>query len=272
MTKQVQLRRKEIKSYLPIKVLANAKKTLSSVLKDRNPLGLPDKEEEKRLLSQILNMEPTDRDWAKSVREFWINFRIVVPSSGVVLDISTTKTKEGLIPDNIEDYLIYKWAYNNHPLVANSKDEATSDTRKEFYIYDPEKETSKQNQVVKNTRLAYKEFIGLAENDAKMDMVIRIMTGEDSSKFTSEMKENKLDTLLKSNPTKFLKIVTDPDLEVRADIEKMVDKGILRKQGASYLYMDTTIGDSLGESVSYFKNGRNSETVLDLKSRLKELS
>lgn len=271
MTKQVHLRRKEIKSYLPSKVIANAKKTLSSVLKDRNPLGLSDKEEEKRLLSQLLNIEPTDRDWSEKIKEFWINFRVIVPANGVVLDISTID-EENKIPVNIEDYLIYKWAHNNHPLVANSKEEMLSSHMKEFYIYDPEKETAKQNQNVKNTKLAYREFIALSEDANKMDMVIRLLTGENTSNMTSDMKENRLDILLKQNPNRFLAVVTDPDLEIRAEIENMVEKGILRKQGASYLYMDTTIGDSLAESVSYFKNDRNSETVLDLRARLKELS
>lgn len=266
MAKEVQLRRREIKSHLPSKVIAGAKKTLASVYKDRSPLGLPDKTEEKNLLSALLNIETTDRDYSQRIKDFWTNFRVVVPSSGVVLNVEKVDDK----PAHIEDYLIYTWACN-HPLVAHSKQEMLNDRRKQFYIYDPEKEITRTNQEVKNTKLAYKEFLALSEDDTKMDMAIRLLSGEDPVKMTAEMKENRLDILLKQNPTKFLKVVTDPDLEVRAEIEVMVTKGILRKQGASYLYMDSTIGDSLAEAVSFFKNDRNSETILDLRSRLKQI-
>lgn len=270
MSKEVHLRRQEPKSHLPSKVLANAKKTLGSVLKNRNPLGLEDKDLEKELLSKLLNIEKTDRDYSDKVRTFWREFRVVIPSGGVVLDISTIDD-DAKQPNNIEDYITYLWA-KNHPLVADSKEAVESSHLKQFYIHDPEKEIAKENVNVKNTRLAYKEFIKLAEDEGKMDMVLRILGADDPNTMTSTMKENQLDVILKQNPSKFLKVVTDPDLEIRAELRQMVEKGILRKQGASYLYMDTTIGDSEAEAVSYFKNDRNSETVLDLKSRLKEVS
>lgn len=272
MSKEVQLIRKELKTHLPSKVVASSKRVLASVYKDRSPLGLPDRDEEKRLLSSLLNIETTDRDYSEKVKDFWTNFRVVVPTSGVVLNIETIEDKDGnKKPVNIEDYLIYKWA-SNHPLVAKSKDEMMSSHTKMFYILDPDKEISKENINVKNTKLAYKEFIAISEDENKMDMCIRLLSGENTSNMTAQMKENRLDVLLKQNPTRFLKVVTDPDLEIRAEIENMVERGILRKQGSSYLYMDTTIGDSLGEAVSFFKNDRNSETVLDLRSRLKQVA
>lgn len=272
MHKEVHLRRQEPNSHLPAKVLTNRKSVLASVLKNRNPLGLKDKDLEKKLLSQLLNIETSDRDYSAKVKEFWTDFRVVVPSGGVVLDISTIEEEgEDPKPREIEDYITFLWA-ENHPLVGKSKEEMLSSHIKLFHIHDPEKEVAKENQNVKNTKDAYREFIKLSEDEEKMDMVVRLLGGENPAAMTTEMKENQLDTLLKQNPNKFLKVATDKDLSIRAEIKQMVDKNILRKQGASFLYMDTTIGDSEAEAVSYFKNDRNSETVLDLKSRLKELS
>lgn len=269
---EVQVRRKVENSHLPTKITNNSKRAVASVYKDKHPLGITDKELEKELLLDYLNIDPNDRTYGQQRDEFWKNFRLVVPVKGVVLNISTREDEDGNeVPNNLEDFITFKWL-ENHPLVAKSKQEMNSNITKEFYIHDPVRETQKDNVKVQAKKQAYIELHNLSDNPEKRDILVRLLLGNDPDKMMEEQKENLLDEYIDNNPAKFVDMVTDPDLEIRSEIEQMVEQGILRKQGASYLYMDSTIGDSLAEAVSYFKNKRNSEVVLDLRSKLKDMT
>ena len=264
---EVQIRRKVEKSHLPTKVMNDSKKAVASVLKDRKPLGIADEQIEKKLLKKYLRIDEDDKTYGDQRDNFWTEFRILVPMSGVVLNIAKDENGEYI---NTEDAIRYFWA-KGHPLVADSRSEMINNPRKQFYIYDPQRESQKENVVVQAKKNAYIEFANLSENEEKLATVVRLLIGLDPEPMTKEDQENHLSNYIEKNPAKFVKTVTDEDLEIRAEITRMVEKGILRKQGNSYLYMDTTIGDSIGESISFFKNKRNSEIVLDLRSKLKDL-
>lgn len=270
--KQVQIRRKVEKTHLPTKIMNNSKKVIGSVYKGRHPLGIQDKEVEKHLLTQLLNIDENDKEYGEKRKNFWIDFRLVVPTKGVLLDISLNNTEGDLPnPKEIEDYVTYLWL-KGHPLVADSEREMKNSMNKDFFIYDPVKETQKQNIQVQSKKKAYMELHKAAEDEAKLDMLTRLLVGISPDSLSKEDKENRLSEYIEDNARKFVDYATDEDLEIRSEIEQMVEQGILRKQGSSYLYMDTTIGDHIGEAISFFKNERNSEVVLDLKSKLKAVS
>lgn len=279
---EVQIRRKITSSHLPAKIVNDSKVTIGSVLYRRGTLGILDADIEKKLLCRYLGIEEGDRTYPEKKEKFWKEFRVLVPTNGVVLNIAissveTEKVGKGkdakekivdVFPDNLLDYITYLWLLN-HPQVAKTEAQMKADPRKRFYIYDPVAESAKQNVLVQNKKQAYLEFANLKPE--KMDILVKLLLGLEPANLTPSEKENALETFVQQSPNEFVKFATDPDLEIRAEIEKMVDAGILRKQGASYLYMDTTVGDSIAEAISYMKNDRNSEVVLDLKSKLKEL-
>jgi len=271
--KEVHVRRKVEKNHLPTKIMNDSKKAVASVYKDKQPLGILDQDLEKQLLTEYLRIDENDNEYGEKRDDFWKNFRLVVPTSGVVLDIEHTTDDNGDFEwaSNLEDFITFKWL-ENHPLVADSEQEMKSTPRKEFYIYDPVRQTQKDNIKVQKKKEAYIGLAELAENEEKMDILVRLLCEVNPDKLSKEAKENKLDEYIDKNPNKFVKYAEDPDLEVRAEIEQMVDAGIIRKQGNSYLYMDKTIGDSIAEAINFFKNERNSELVLDLKSKLKDIS
>ena len=270
---EVQVRRKVEKNHLPTKIMNNSKKAIASVYKDKSPLGILDRDLEKELLTRYLRIDENDRDYGEKRDKFWKNFRLVVPVEGEVLEIAHETDEDGNFEraSNLEDFITYKWL-QNHPLVAKSEQEMINNPRKEFYIHDPVRETQKENVKVQSKKKAYLELAKLSDNEEKMDILVRLLVGVNPDNLSKEDKENRLDQYIDDNPAKFVKMATDPDLEIRAEIEQMVDKGIIRKQGNSYLYMDKTIGDSIAEAINFFKNERNSELVLDLKSKLKDIA
>lgn len=265
-TRQVQIRRKEKKSYLPTKVTAKAIKVIGSVLKDRRPLGLANEKEEIELLRKYADIREEDRDFAEKRTTFWKELRVKVPSEGKVLDIST---KDGE-PQKLEDYLIFKWL-ENHPLVGANKKEMMSDPNKEYYIYDPNEEIHNENARAQLRKEAYRALIKLEDDQKVIDQLIRLLTNRNPDKMTAEIKENELEQITRTQPERFLKYAKDKNLAIRAEIEEMVEYSILRKSGNQYIYMDEVIGDTMQDAIVYFKNERNSGTLLDLRAKLEEM-
>lgn len=263
--KQVQIIRREAKSHLPVPVRANSVKTLASIFSEKGPLKGVDGEEEERLLSQLLQKNPKEPDFHKSCREYWIDLRVKVYSEGKVLNIS--KDEKGN-PLNIEDYLIYKWA-KRHKLVANDKEEMERDSLKQFYIRDPEIEEKRQNKTVKTKRDAYKEFTKIAEKPDKMKMLIQVLSDADVDSMSPTQIENYIEELIEDNPSRFVKVVTDKSLEMKAFLVKLISANIIRKIGNSIYFGEEKLGDTMDDTVTYLNDKKNSETYLMLKEKLK---
>jgi hypothetical protein len=52
----------------------------------------------------------------------------------------------------------------------------------------------------------------------------------------------------------------------------MIAKSILRKIGNQVIYEDETIGEDMKDTITYFKNKKNSGIVNILRAKLKEVS
>jgi nitroreductase len=89
---------------------------------------------------------------------------------------------------------------------------------------------------------------------------------------TDEQIENSLYEIKNNEPAKFIKIATDSNLEVKAEIEEMVSAGVLRKIGNQVIFIDEVIGDTMDNTVVYLKDKKNSGTLTLLRAKLKELS
>ena len=73
-------------------------------------------------------------------------------------------------------------------------------------------------------------------------------------------------------PAKFLKISGDKNLDIIAEIEEMVAKGVLRKIGNQIIHEDETIGADVKEAVIYFNNKKNSGAINAMRAKLKTIA
>lgn len=263
---EVQIRRRETKSHLPPPVVSNAKKVLSSIYSGQGPLRGLKGEKEKELLSEYLGMDKDDKNFGQVCRNFWADLRVEIPSDGKVLNITTDKDGR---PHKIYDYLIYKWAVK-HKYVAQDREAMLNDSKKQYYIYDPEVEMKKQNETVNLKKRAYAEFIKMQDDEDKIDTVITVLTDSDVDQLSDTQKENYLDQLIESDPGKFVAVATDKDLEIKSLISQMVSANIIRKIGNQHWFVDQKLGDTLEEAVLFFKDKKQSETVNILKAKLEE--
>jgi len=267
MERKVIIRRKEVLNHLPKEIRAGAKVKLGSMYVDRLPLKGVEGEEEAKLLKNFIDVPASHQDWPAKSKDFWASLSLKVPFEGAELEIGTYDDGS---PLNAMDYIYYKWCLK-HRHVAMSEEEMKMDSNKRFYIYDPQKDLLKKNAKVQVRKDADKEFIKLSGNMDKVKMLTRVLMGADPERLSSMELENNLYDYTEKNPERFLKYSLDDNLELRAEIETMVEKSVLRKIGNQLIYEDETIGEDIKDAIVYFKNKKNSGQVNIMRARLQEV-
>ena len=253
---------------MPKEILATARVTIGSIFVGRQPLKGLEGEEAKRHLKHILDVPPDHQDWPAQEKAFWANMRVKVPFEGVELDITLNENGDAINPI---DYVTYAWC-KKHRQVAGSKEEMGRDSRKRFYIYDPEGDLVKENAKIKLKKDADKEFIKISSDFDKMRRILWVMTKSNPARLTEIEIENRLYGLKDKEPAKFLKISLDKNLDVKAEIEQLVEAGVLRKIGNQVIYGDETIGEDMTDTVVYFNNKKNSGAINSMRAQLKTIA
>ena len=268
MSKKVFIRRKEVNSHLPKAVRAEAVTKLSSVFVNRQPLKGITPKEEKELMTELLDVSPEHVDWPKHSKRFWADMTIPVGFTGVELEVGI---HEDGSPISIMDYLKYKFALK-HPYVALTEEEMNGDFNKRFYIQDLSREDKVKNTQIQFKKDADKEFIKLAANPKNMKRVLRLLSNTNPDRLTDEQVENALYEIKNAKTKQFLRIAKDKNLEIKAEIEKMVTASVLRKIGNQIIFIDEVLGDTLDNAVVFLKDKKNSGTLTILRAKLKELA
>jgi|TARA_R100000084_G_C4651843_1_gene150223 hypothetical protein len=268
MNKTVYLRRKPLEGYLPKEVRAEATTKLSSVYVNRQPLKGFNPEEEKKFMQGILDVSPEHVEWPKHSKRFWAELSIPVGFTGVQLEIGVN---EDGTPISIMDYIKYRFALA-HPYVALTKAEMEKDATKRFYIQDLTREDKDKNNEIQFRKDADKEFIKLSSSPKNMARVLRLLTSSNPERMTSDQVENALYEFKSKNPKKFLRVATDKNLEMKAEIDEMISAGVLRKIGNQVIFIDEVLGDTMDDTVVHLKDKKNSGKLTILRSKLKELA
>ena len=252
--------------HLPKEVRANAITKIGSVYVNRQPLKGVEGEEEKKIMNGMLDVAPDHVDWPKHVKNYWANLTIKVPFEGIELEVGTDEDGK---PFNIDHYLKYRFCLK-HPYVAENKDQAGG--KQKFYFVDADRDIREKNKTIQTKKDADKEFIKASSDEKKMDWLLRVLSDQNPLKLTREQKENALYDIKDKDPAKFFKVATDKDLELKAEIESMIEAGVLRKIGNQVIYIDEVIGEDMKDTIVYLKNKKNSGTLTILRAKLKEAS
>tara|TARA_R110002096_G_scaffold97751_1_gene217932 strand:+ start:599 stop:1411 length:813 start_codon:yes stop_codon:yes gene_type:complete len=268
MSKKVFLRRKDLSGHLPKAVRAEATMKLSSVFVNRQPLKGFTPKEEKKYMQEILDVSPEHVDWPKHSKNFWADLTVPVGFTGVELEIGT---EEDGTPLSIMDYIKYNFAIK-HPYVALTKLEMDQDITKKFYIQDHTREDKVKNNSIQLKKDADRTFIKVSSSVDNMKRILRLMSNSNPARMTEDQIENSLYELKNSDPKKFIRIATDKNLEMRAEIEEMVSAGVLRKIGNQIIFIDEILGDTTEDTIIHLKDKKNSGKLIILRAKLKELA
>jgi hypothetical protein len=267
--KEIQVRRRErTNTTLPPEVLNEARLKIGSVFDGTSPLSGLSTAEEKKYLPGLIGVGPDNHvEWPKRIKAFWAEMSVIVPSAGTVLQIGVDSDGE---PTRLMDWIKFKWL-KRHPRVGNTFGDMTS-RGCDAYIFDPEEENEKLSRENRQKKAAYIEYMKLTDpkksDEKRVDRVVRVLMGVNPTNMTSTQKEIELEKIAYNEPARFHKVVTDRDLDIRAEIEDMIGAGILDKIGSHIKFGTDTLGHSMEETIEYFKDKTNVKTISTLKTRL----
>ena len=263
MSKLVYIKRKPNNTRLPEDVYAGSKRKIGSFIGEHGIVhtGLT-AAEEKDILPLVLGVNMDNVEYLKRKADYYANITVDIPLQGASLQIGKDKNQNYLKPT---DVLKFKFAIT-HPWVA--KDEASaSHGDKRFFIHDPARELKEKALKVDSRKAAYKQFILLSEDSKKMLMVVNLLGTDPSNMEPSEV-EIFLEESATNDPERFLKLVKDKDLEIKAFILECISKEVVTKIGNAILEGDEVIGNSMEETVLKLKDKANSDILTRLKARL----
>ena len=138
-----------------------------------------------------------------------------------------------------QQYIKYKILLANKNIICPSLT-ALKETPKATYrfVIIAEGEESKQAKSnMNNTMLCYKEYGKIEENIDLLRMVVETLDGRPTAPTVKlEFLQNKCNTLIQSDPKKFLSVITDPLLSTKALIKLSIENGSIANRG-NYLYL-----------------------------------
>lgn len=231
-------------------------------------------DEEKACLEQIMNLEYNALSIYKKTDNFWDD-----SNDKGVSRVRLTKQDNYLNLSDPEDYIRYKILLANKNYIAPSL-EALQDAPKasyQFVIISEGDETKNAKVNMSTTMKCYKEF-GKIENDADtLRVVIETIDGRPlASTSKLEFLQTKANDLIQADSRLFLKVVTDPLLNIKVLIKRAIEEGIIAKRG-TYLYLrsDNTPLCENGEeptlniAAKYLSNPKHQEIKFSLEAKLK---
>lgn len=239
-------------------------------------------QEEKILLPEQLRISADDRDFHKTVNDFYCEMDTAIdPLTGTSLEIGLELDNDSPVtaknfPISLMDYLRYRHV-KGHPYMAQNKEEAESNTQKQYYIFDKVDSHKKVAEVTKEKDAAMQLYLQLKKDPKKVDMMLTLL-GQDPRNFTGKTAtDDKIEALRKiatddATATKFVTTYNEEDLEVQYQIETMIRTGIIKKIHNKYYDAETDkeMGASLEETIFFFREPANSEKVVMLKARMQE--
>lgn len=98
------------------------------------------------------------------------------------------------------------------------------------------------------------------------------MSNVNPDRMTEEQIENALYEIKNNKPKQFIRVATDKNLELKAEIEEMVSAGVLRKIGNQVIFIDEVLGETIDDTVVHLKDKKNSSKLTLLRAKLKELA
>lgn len=260
--KTVFLFRRDNTTNLPDDVYVDAKRRIGSVFdKQGNLLKGLSLDEQKNILPSVIGMSANDPNWSNAVRRFYAEMTIDVPQAGVELNISMDENGE---PEAPLDFVKFRFAAL-HPHVAEAEDTNVHNTR--YYFYDPKVEEEARVAETRLKKEAYKALILVCDDEKQMDLVLKA-SGVNTNSLSKEQKELELEDLVELDPSEFIRVSKDKNIESIALINECLDTEVLRKSGNTYLYGDEVLGEDLEQTIRFLNLKRNSGTLQDIKAKL----
>lgn len=301
-SKIVFVKRKKMSGLLPGQKEEDCILKIGSGFKHNAPLAGLTFEEEARFLPIVTGVDSKSTNFKQACTSYWSNISKEIPyGEGLKLEIGLKykskedfekdkikeRTVEGAIinpigePINIIDYILWRYCLL-YSRVANSIEDVGKSPKIEFYLFSKDKEIEQKTATLNAKREANKLLYSrLGERDW-VDCTLRVLIAKDKATIVTireleTMSEKEKDLILseyaESNPSQFLTIAEDKNLEMKAFVEVCVSRALLtRIPNTDSISLDgQTLGDTLEQTVTFLCNPKNAGLLNQLKAQSKTL-
>lgn len=176
-------------------------------------------------------------------------------------------------PENIEDYVLWRYCWFHGEIANNKMLIGKSPKKIKFYLEDElDRDRFKKEAFMKNSKI--NKLLVKMEEDEDLSYAMCSMLGITAT--------NKIDMAMglqaeaDNHPDRFVELAEDNKLQMKANIQRMIDYGVLRKLVNSGVIVDAEdseiiLGNSYDEVITYFNYEKNKAKVSELKNRYNHL-
>lgn len=178
-------------------------------------------------------------------------------------------------PVNSYEYLVYVYTQKLVTVANHYNDVDKSDKIKFYWTTDVDLQKS-QVEFSKHISLSIQNLSKIIDNDDIITSILYVSVPNEIRSLTSpHARIQRIKQLSDADPVGFNKIVSDRSLDIKATIEKMVVKGILKRLEGSTIIIDSTdatkvLGNTLEEVIVFFNNPNNTNQINEYKLKLKK--
>lgn len=234
--------------------------------------------EEKLLMPTLLEMSTEDREYNKSVSNYFHEIYIKIPPhdkkksvGGLALNISlednTKPFSKDNLPLNFSDYVKYRFIIS-HPEVALSEAIGTGDQLKAYFIYD---EASVKKEQIAEGNIKDEAITIYIKIKDDMEKVLQFLIALDIPRDEYLNKETELlRQQAEVAPEKFVKVSKNGNLAVIALLKEMIEAKIIEKAGERLLYTESKniFAVDTKDAIGFLKDPANSNDVLAFKGKI----
>lgn len=264
-----------------MKIGSTWKKGTRSVIRGLNS------QEEIYYLQRIVGISPQSDEWNDKVLNYWLDFTISVPA-GKSIDIETgfkvvTVNREEVVePIDLDGYIKYNFC-KEHGRVALTDREKDNPILYDFYLVDKAKERFNEEQrfeSMKKINRFYDQLVASSDESSrnKITWILETAGGDGDEVGMNTMplsplqREMELEKFKNKYPKKFLELLGDDMLEIKALIRRAVEMSVLSQEGNAIFLDSNCIGSTLLEACAYLKNPTHQNDKLIISSRLKTIA
>lgn len=237
--------------------------------------------EEKLLMPDLVGVQATDTGYLAKRDNYFATLSTKIPfKDGLELEMGLQDNTKPLsatnLPVNIAEYVRGRHI-TGHPWTASSEDAAKGNQLIRFYVFDAVSVSSNIDKVNEDKDAATAYYLGIKESPEKVNMMLTLLGTDprningETPEHTTSLRKQELRKLVDSTPHLVKTLSLDKNFETKFLIQSMVNSGTLKVVGTRYIITETDepIGE-YEETVDYFRNEKNEQTIGLLKAKNQE--
>ena len=154
-----------------------------------------------------------------------------------------------------------------HDWIANTEHDVQGNSTARFYIYDPEAASKIEDAKMEFEFEAMEAFLNTTVEQRRG--LLRVFGKRGVDGMSETMVKTELFKEVKKDPKEFIRVASSKTTPIKALLEALIEKDIIKKKGTYYYNGEDLLGSSTDEVVSYLSDLKNQSVKLALEGKLK---